>query len=124
MLLELIPVLVGLLFAAAGAALIADAVIPDGTFVTHERRRRPRPARNTPGEAALGFGMLCLAAALIGRDTWPYATVAVLAATVLLGAGVALNWAYVRGLAFGSAPTPRFDSDASDSSPAAPGSSG
>ena len=123
MLLELIPVLAGLLFAAAGAALIADAVIPDGTLVTHERRRRPRPARNALGEVALGFGMLCLAAALIGRDTWPYATVAVLAATVLLGAGVALNWAYVRGLAFGSAATSRFDPDASDTSPAAPGSS-
>ncbi len=123
MLLELIPIVVGLLFTVAGVALIADAVIPDGTFVTHERRRRPRPRRNTPGEAALGFGMLCLAAALIGRDTWPYATVAVLAAAVLLGAGVALNWAYIHGLAFGRAAPARFEADASDTS-AAPGSSG
>ncbi len=122
MLLELIPVLLGLLFAAAGVALIADAVIPDGTFVIHERRREPRPARNAPGETALGFGTLCLAAALIGRDTWPYATVAVLAATVLLGVGLALNWAYIHGLAFRRPSRSRFDPDAQDSSSAVFGS--
>jgi hypothetical protein len=55
-----------------------------------------RAERHLGGEAAIGLGMLCMAAALIGRDTWTYGTVAVIAGTVLFVAGAWLNRAYLK----------------------------
>jgi hypothetical protein len=40
--------------------------------------------------------MLCMAAALIGRDTWKYGTVAVIAGTVLFVIGAWLNREYLK----------------------------
>jgi hypothetical protein len=98
--LETIPLVLGILMAIPGIALIADAFIPDGTFAA-ERRARPRPERNRYGEVALGVGLLLVAAALIGRDTWRYTTLAIILALVAFAAGLALNLKYVRGLMFG-----------------------
>jgi hypothetical protein len=99
--LEHLPLLLGLLVGALGLALVLDALIPDGTFGSRERRKRERPERHRGGELALGAGVLLLAAALLGRDTWRYTNLAMLVAMLLFVAGVALNYRYVRGLMFG-----------------------
>jgi hypothetical protein len=98
---ELIPVLLGVLLGVVSLALIADALIEDGTFIDTERRRRERPERSRPGELCLGLALLLVAVAFIAPDNWRYTTVAMLAALVLFAAGMALNWKYIRGLAFG-----------------------
>jgi hypothetical protein len=56
-----------------------------------ERRRRPRVERDRGGEALIGLGTLCMAAALVGRDSWRYGTLAVIAGVVLLAAGAWMN---------------------------------
>lgn len=99
--LETIPLLLGVLVGLMALAVIADAVIPDGTLITRERRRRPRPERNRSGEVAFGLGVLCMAAALIGRDTWPYTTLSIALAIVFVLIGAGLNIKYVRGLMLG-----------------------
>jgi hypothetical protein len=98
---ELLPVLLGIVVGVIGAALLADAFTPDYAFTDRERRRRPRAPRHRGGEAALGAGVLAVAAALIGRDTWRYSTVAVLVALVLLAFGVAMNWRWLGGFMLG-----------------------
>ena len=106
--LELIPILLGICFGVAGIALIADALIPDGTFVSVERRRHSRAPRHAVGELAIGLGTLGVTAALMG-GSWPYAPLVVLGSAILLVVGIVLNWPYVRGfLSHHSAPT-RFD---------------
>jgi hypothetical protein len=98
---ELIPVLVGIVLGVVALALIADALIEDGTFVDTERRRRERPERSRPGELCLGLAVLLIAVAFISPDNWRYTTVAMIGALVLFGAGMALNWKYIRGLTLG-----------------------
>jgi hypothetical protein len=88
---EIIPLLIGLVLVLIGFGLVFDAWTPDELFVRRERRRAPRTERNRNGEAAIGFGVLGMAAAFIGRDTWRYSVVAVIAATVLLLYGVVRN---------------------------------
>lgn len=97
--LEVIPVLLGIVAVAIGIALVADAVIPDGTFISVERRRGHRAPRNQIGEGLLGAAILALGAALIGRDSWPYTTLSVLIAVILGTAGVAMNWRYLHAMA-------------------------
>jgi hypothetical protein len=99
--LETLPVILGILFALAGLALVADAAIPDGALLRPERRHGPRPRRHLAGEAALGLGVACVGVALMGRDAWRYTTVAVLAAFILCAVGVALNWRYMRAMMLG-----------------------
>lgn len=94
--LELLPVLFGVLVALLGGALVADAWLPDEILVPRERRRRPRAERDRLGEGAVGAGVLCMAAALIGRDQWAYGTLAVILGTVLLVIGVVRNRRYLR----------------------------
>jgi hypothetical protein len=91
----ILPILLGLLVALVGFGLVADAWLPDDV-VTRERRRRPRADRSRAGEALLGFGTLCMAAAFLGRDTWRYETLAVIVGAALLIAGAALNFRFVR----------------------------
>jgi ATP-dependent HslUV protease subunit HslV len=78
------------------SGLIFDAWTVDEIIVKRERRRRPRRERNRGGEAAIGLGVLGMAAAFIGRDTWPYTVVSVIAGSVLLLYGVFRNRAYLR----------------------------
>jgi len=92
---EVIPIIIGILVALVGLGLVFDAWTPDEIIVRRERRRRPRVERSRGGEAAIGFGVLCMGAAFIGRDTWRYSVVAVIAGTVLLLLGVISNRRYL-----------------------------
>ena len=93
---ETIPLILGILVALVGVGLIADAWLPEQVFHRGERRRRVRAERHASGEAAIGFGVLCMAAALIGRDTWRFGTVAVIVGALLLLVGAWLNRDYLR----------------------------
>ena len=93
---EVVPLIVGVLLALVGLGLIADAWIPEDAAPFRERRRRPRTERNLAGEAMIGLGVLCMAAAMLGRDTWDYVTVAVIAGSVLLLLGTWKNRRYLR----------------------------
>jgi uncharacterized membrane protein YfcA len=93
---ETIPLIIGIIAALIGLGLLADAWIPEERMPFRERRRRRRAERHVGGEACIGMGVLCFAAALVGRDTWDYVTVAVLAGTVLVLLGAWLNRRYMR----------------------------
>jgi hypothetical protein len=93
---EVIPIILGGLVAFVGLGLVADAWLPERVFYRRERRRSTRAERHLGGEAGIGLGMLCMAAALIGRDSWRYGTVSVLAGTALFMIGAWLNRDYLR----------------------------
>lgn len=93
---ETIPLILGILVGLVGLALLADAWLPETMNFASERRRQERSERNVTGEACIGLAILCMSAALIGRDSWPYETVAVIAGTVLFVAGAILNRTYLR----------------------------
>ena len=93
--LEYVPILLGVLVGFVGAGLVFDAWTPDYILVRGERRRRPRAERDRGGEAAIGFGVLCMAASFMGRDTWSYSVLAVIAGTLLLAYGVVKNRSFL-----------------------------
>ena len=93
---ETIPLILGCLVALLGVGVIADAWLPEKVLYHSERRRRARAERNLGGETSIGLGVLSMAAALIGRDTWAYSTVAVIIGTLLLVIGAWLNRAYLK----------------------------
>ena len=95
----LLPVMLGLVAVAIGGVLLLDAIVPDGSFISQERRRGDRPPRSRLGEGLLGAAIVLLGASLIGRDSWPYTTLSVLLAVALGGAGVTMNWRYFREMA-------------------------
>ena len=99
--LETIPLILGGLIGLIGLGLVFDAWLKDDIISSPERRKRPRRERNRFGEALVGFGVLAMAAAFIGRDTWKYSTVTVIAGAVLLLWGAKLNAAYLRELGRG-----------------------
>jgi hypothetical protein len=92
---ETIPLIVGILMGIVGLGLLADAWLPEDAIGFRDRRRAPRIERHHGGEATIGLGVLCMAAALIGRDSWDYVTVAVIAGTVLVVIGAWLNRRYL-----------------------------
>ena len=92
--LEIVPVIIGILVCLIGLALVFDAWTPDEIIVKRERRRRPRIERSRGGEASIGFGIICMGAAFIGRDTWRYSVLAVIAGTAMLLLGVLMNRRY------------------------------
>ena len=96
--LELIPVIIGGIVGLIGLGLIFDAWTPDDIIVKRERRRKPRVERSRGGEAMIGIGVLCMAAAFIGRDTWVYSVVAVIAGAVFLLLGAIRNRHYLGAL--------------------------
>ena len=96
--LEQIPLFVGVLVAIFGLGLVLDAQLPDGMVPSRERRRRERTERHRGGQTLVGLGILAVAAALIGRDTWRFGTVSVVAGVVLLCVGGWLNREYLREL--------------------------
>jgi uncharacterized membrane protein len=93
---ETIPLIFGVIVALMGVGLILDAQLPDYTVVKRERRRRRRIERSRAGEMFLGLAMLAFAAALIGRDTWPYRILAVIVGVVCLIVGTIANRAFIR----------------------------
>jgi hypothetical protein len=107
--LELIPVILGLVVALVGVGLLADAWLADTALVPRERRRRVRAERHRGGEAVVGVGTLCMAAALIGRDSWRFGNLAVLTGAALLLTGAFLNRRYLRELLTFRGPARRSD---------------
>jgi hypothetical protein len=95
---EHLPILLGVIIAVWGGALIYDAWRAEGMTVFRERRRRQRAERNRPGEALIGLGTVLLGAALAGRDVWRFATLAVIFGFALVLIGAALNRDYLREL--------------------------
>jgi hypothetical protein len=92
----MVPVIVGVLVGLVGLLLLADAWMPENVNFVKDRRRRARVERSLGGEAAIGLAVLCMAAALIGRDTWPYTTVCVIAGSVLFFFGMLASRRYLR----------------------------
>lgn len=92
--LELIPLIVGVLVGLLGLGLVFDAWTPDEIIVKRERRRRARVERSRGGEAWIGLGVIAMAAAFIGRDTWRYTVVCAIAGTAMMLLGVILNRRY------------------------------
>ena len=95
---EALPLILGVLLGLVGLGLLFDAWAEDGSASSVERRRRPRRERDRKGEALLGLGVLAMAAAFIGRDTWKYSVVTVIVGSVLMLWGIKRNGAYLRGV--------------------------
>jgi len=93
---EIVPLIIGILLGLVGLGLLADAWIPEDVAPFRERRRRARTERSLGGEAMIGLGVLCLAAALVSRDSWDYVNVAVIAGGVLLVIGAWMNRKFLR----------------------------
>jgi len=94
--LEQFPILVGVLVALIGLTILLDAWQAGGVAPLRERRRRTRAVPHKAGQTLVGMGTLCMAAALIGRDTWRWATISVLAGSALLIIGAIMNRQYLK----------------------------
>ena len=98
---ETIPLILGILLVLTAVAMIADAIIADDPSHASERRSRERPERSKVGQIVFACGMLCVAAALIGRDQWRFTTLSIAFAVVLVVIGAGLNSRYIRGSLLG-----------------------
>jgi len=96
--LEHLPLILGFLLGLIGLALVFDAWVPDNVIVPQERRRRPRRERDRLGEALVGFGAIAMAATFVGRDTWRYSIIAVIAGALMLLWGAKRSSGYIKGL--------------------------
>lgn len=94
--LEQFPILLGVLVALIGLTILLDAWQAGGVAPLRERRRRVRAELNKAGQTMVAAGTLCMAAALLGRDTWRWGTISVLAGSVLLIIGAAMNRKYLK----------------------------
>lgn len=94
--LEQVPLFIGVVVAILGLGLVLDAQLPEGFSQSRERRRRERVERHRGGETLVGLGIMAVAAAMIGRDTWRFGTLSVLVGALLLAAGGWLNRHYLR----------------------------
>ncbi len=94
---ETVPLILAGIVAVFGACMLYDAWTPDEPVQGTDRRRAPRADRSRGGETAIGFGVLCLAAAMFGRDTWPYSIVSAIAGAALILLGAWMNRRYIRG---------------------------
>ncbi len=91
--LETLPLILAIIVALAGSALVVDAFLGDRSNApATERRRRIRAERHRVGEALVGLGVLAAAAGIAGRDSWAYSTVAMMVGVVLLVLGAGLNY--------------------------------
>jgi hypothetical protein len=96
MTLEQVPILVGVLVALIGLTILLDAWQAGGVAPLRERRRCARATPHKAGQTLVAFGTFCMAAALIGRDTWRWGTISVLAGTALLIIGAIMNRKYLK----------------------------
>src|SRR3954465_10764365 len=94
--LEQFPILLGVLVALAGLTILLDAWQAGGVAPLRERRRRGRAPPHNAGQALIALGILCMAASLIGRDTWRWGTISVLAGASLIVIGALMNRAYLK----------------------------
>ena len=93
---ETLPLVLGGILGLISLWLLFDAWAEDGIWKSIERRSSPRRERDRKGEALLGLGVMAMAAAFIGRDTWKYSVVTVIAGSVLMLWGIKRNGAYLR----------------------------
>ena len=94
--LEHLPIILGVLIALIGLAIALDAWQAGGVAPLRERRRRTRAVPHKAGQTLVAFGTLCMAAALIGRDTWRWGTICVMVGSGLLIIGAIMNRAYLK----------------------------
>ena len=94
--LEQLPILLGVLVALIGLTILLDAWQTGGVAPLRERRRRTRAVPHKAGQTFVALGTLCMAAALVGRDTWRWATISVLAGSALLIIGAVMNRQYLK----------------------------
>lgn len=94
--LEQLPIILGVLIALIGLAIALDAWQAGGAGPLRERRRRTRAVPHKAGQTLVALGTLCMAAALIGRDTWRWGTITVLAGSALLIIGAMMNRRYLK----------------------------
>ena len=94
--LEQLPIIIGVLIALIGLTIALDAWQAGGVAPLRERRRRTRAIPHKAGQTFVALGTLCMGAALMGRDTWRWATVSVLAGSALLILGAIMNRQYLR----------------------------
>jgi uncharacterized membrane protein YidH (DUF202 family) len=93
--LETVPLIIAAIVGLLGLGLVIDAWTPDEIIVKGERRRSPRVARSRGGEALIGLGVLAMAAAVAGRDTWPYTVVAAITGAALMVLGIIASRRYL-----------------------------
>jgi hypothetical protein len=93
---EQFPLILGVLVALVGIAVLYDAWHAAGVRPLRERRRRTRATPHKAGQTLVALGIFCMSAALIGRDTWRWGTISVLAGTSLIVIGAIMNRAYLR----------------------------
>jgi xanthine/uracil permease len=96
MTLEQVPIVLGVLVALVGLTIALDAWQAGGVSPLRERRRRTRAVPHKAGQTLVALGTLCMAGALMGRDTWRWATISVLVGSSLLIIGAIMNRAYLR----------------------------
>ena len=94
--LEQLPILLGVLVALIGLTILLDAWQAGGVAPLRERRRRARAVPHKAGQTLVALGTLCMAASLIGRDTWRWATISVLVGSALLIVGAIMNRQYLK----------------------------
>jgi xanthine/uracil permease len=94
--LEQLPIVLGVIVALIGLTIALDAWQAGGVAPLRERRRRTRAVPHKAGQTLVALGALCMAAALIGRDTWRWGTIAVIAGAALLIIGAIMNRAYLK----------------------------
>jgi len=94
--LEQFPILLGVLVALVGLTILLDAWQAGGVAPLRERRRRTRATPHKAGQTLVALGILCMSAALLGRDTWRWGTISVLAGTSLIVIGALMNRAYLK----------------------------
>ena len=94
--LEQLPILLGVLVALIGLTILLDAWQAGGVAPLRERRRRTRAVPHKAGQTLVAIGTLCMAAALMGRDTWRWGTISVLAGSALLIIGAIMNRHYLK----------------------------
>jgi hypothetical protein len=96
--LEQFPIVLGILVLLIALAIAYDSMSPGERRPFRERRRRQRADLNRTGEMFVALGTACVAAALIGRDSWRWGNIAVFAAVALLVVGAAFNRQFLREL--------------------------
>jgi L-lactate permease len=99
---ETLPLVIGGLIGLLGLALVLDAWLPDDMVVSRERRRRPRHPRDRAGEAMVGLGIIAMAAAWLGRDSWRWSVLVVIVGAALLLWGTRRSAGYLRSALQGS----------------------
>ena len=96
--LEQFPILLGIIVLLIALGIAYDAISPEESRPFRERRRRQRAEIHRGGELLVAMGTVSMAAALIGRDTWRWGTIAVFLGVALLIIGGALNRPFLREL--------------------------